>query len=83
MRAILDAMRATARLGAVFAEPAGAASIAGLRAAVAAGIVPADAAALAVITGNGLKDIRAAMSAAGHPHEVPLDLGAVADIVER
>ena len=40
---ILEAMRATARLGAVFAEPAGAASVAGLRAAVAAGIVPADA----------------------------------------
>jgi threonine synthase len=81
--AILDAMRATARLGAVFAEPAGAAPVAGLRAAVSAGIVPADAAALAVITGNGLKDIRAAMSAAGHPHEVRPDLSAVADIVER
>jgi len=81
--AILDAMRATARLGAVFAEPAGAAQVAGLRAAVSAGIVPADAAALVVITGNGLKDIRAAMSAAGHPHEVRPDLGAVADIVER
>ena len=80
---ILEAMRATARLGAVFAEPAGAASVAGLRAAVAAGIVPADASALAVITGNGLKDIRSAMSAAGHPHDVRPDLGAVADIVER
>ena len=81
--AILDAMRATARLGAVFAEPAAAASVAGLRAAVSAGIVPAGAAALVVITGNGLKDISAAMSAAGHPHEVRPDLGAVADIVER
>jgi len=76
-------MRETARLGAVFAEPAGAASIAGLRAAVATGIVPADATALAVITGNGLKDIRAAMDAAGQPHEVRPDLAAVADIVER
>jgi len=80
---ILDAMRETARLGAVFAEPAGAASIAGLRAAVAAGIVPAGATALAVITGSGLKDIRAAMSAAGQPHEVRPDLTAIADIVER
>jgi threonine synthase len=81
--AILDAMRTTARLGAAFAEPAAAASVAGLRAAVSAGIVPAGAAALAVITGNGLKDIRAAMSAAGQPHEVRPDLGAVAAIVER
>jgi hypothetical protein len=36
-----------------------------------------------VITGNGLKDIRAAMTAAGHPHDVRPDLGAVADIIER
>ena len=81
--AILDAMRTTARLGAVFAEPAGAAAVAGLRAAVGAGIVPADATALAVITGNGLKDVRAAMGAAGRPHDVRPDLEAVADIVER
>jgi threonine synthase len=81
--AILEAMRQTARLGAVFAEPAGAASVAGLRAAVADGLVPADATALAVITGNGLKDIRAAMGAAGQPHDVRPDIAAVADIVER
>jgi len=81
--AILDAMRTTARLGAVFGEPAGAAAVAGVRAAVSAGIVPAGAAVLAVITGNGLKDIRAAMSAAGQPHEVRSDLSAVADIIER
>jgi threonine synthase len=81
--AIIEAMRQTARLGAVFAEPAGAAAVGGLRAAVAAGIVPADAAVLAVITGNGLKDIRAAMSAAGRPHDVRPDLDAVADIVGR
>jgi len=81
--AILEAMRQTARLGAVFAEPAGAASVAGLRAAVAAGLVPADATVLAVITGNGLKDIRAAMGAAGQPHDVRPDIAAVADIVER
>lgn len=81
--AILDAMRETARLAAVFAEPAGAASVAGLRAAVAAGIVAPDATALAVITGNGLKDIRAAIEAAGRPHDVRPDLTAVADVLER
>jgi threonine synthase len=81
--AILEAMRQTARLGAVFAEPAGAAAVAGLRAAVAAGVVSGDATALAVITGNGLKDIRAATSAAGLPHDVRPDLDAISDIVER
>jgi threonine synthase len=50
---------------------------------VAAGLVSADSTALAVITGNGLKDIRAAMSAAGQPHDVRPDIAAVADIVER
>ena len=81
--AILAAMRETASLGAVFAEPAAAAAVAGLRKAVAARIVPANATALAVITGNGLKDVRAAMDAAGQPHEIRPDLAAVADIVER
>ncbi len=80
---ILDAMRATARLGGVFGEPAGVACVAGLRAAAAKGIVPAEAAVLAVITGNGLKDIRAAMDAAGRPHDVRPDIDAVAAIVER
>jgi threonine synthase len=80
---ILGAMRATARLGGVFAEPAGAAAVAGLHAAVARGVVPADAAVLAVITGNGLKDIRAAMDVAGRPHDVRPDIDAVAAIVER
>jgi threonine synthase len=81
--AILEAMRQTARLAAVFAEPAGAASVAGLRAAVAAGLVPPESTALAVITGNGLKDIRAAMGAAGQPHDVGPDIAAVAEVVER
>jgi threonine synthase len=80
---ILDAMRATARLGGVFGEPAGVACVAGLRAAVARGIVRRDASALAVITGNGLKDIRAATEAAGRPHDVRPDIDAVAAIVER
>jgi threonine synthase len=80
---ILDAMRETARLGAVFGEPAGVAGVAGLRAAVARGIVPREATALAVITGNGLKDIRTAAVAAGTPHDIRPDLDAVDAIVGR
>jgi threonine synthase len=75
--AILDAMRVTARLGGVFGEPAGVAGIAGLRAAVAAGAVPREATALVVITGNGLKDVQSAGEAAGRPHDIRPDLGAV------
>ena len=80
---ILDAMRVTARLGAVFGEPAGVAGVAGLRAAVAKGLLAADATVLAVITGYGLKDIRSAVEAAGHPHDVRPDLDAVDAIVRR
>jgi len=77
---ILDAMRLTARLGAVFGEPAGVTGVAGLRRAVADGVVPADASALVVITGNGLKDIRSAVQAAGRPHDVEPSLEAVAAV---
>jgi threonine synthase len=80
---ILDAMRLTARLGAVFGEPAGVAGIAGLREAVARAIVPADASVLAVITGNGLKDIQTAAQAAGQPYDIRPDLDAVEAIVQR
>ena len=80
---ILEAMRQTARLGAVFGEPAGVAGVAGLRAAVARGLVPRDATALVVITGNGLKDIRTAVLAAGRPHDVHPTLDAVEAIVRR
>ena len=62
---ILDAMRTTARLAAVFGEPAGVTGIAGLRKAVSAGTVRRDESALVVITGNGLKDISSARRATG------------------
>ncbi|MBN1266617.1 MAG: threonine synthase [Anaerolineales bacterium] len=63
--AILDAMRALGRDAAVFAEPAGATSYAGLVKAVAESLVKADDQILVLNTGNGLKDVRAALEAAG------------------
>jgi threonine synthase len=68
---ILDAMRLTAQLGGIFAEPAAAAAVAGLKRAVGAGIVKRGESALAVITGNGLKDVHSARQAAGHPIDIP------------
>ncbi len=70
---ILDAMRYTGRLTGIFAEPAAATAVAGLKRAVSEGLVSKRQSALAVITGNGLKDIRAAQKAAGVPMEVPAD----------
>ena len=63
--AILAAISPLARLGAVFAEPAGAAAYAGLLHAWRQGWVQADERIVAIITGNGLKDVPAAMEAAG------------------
>lgn len=62
--AILSAIQALGR-EAVFAEPAGAASYAGVVKAVADGLVGSDEQIVAVITGSGLKDVPAAMQAAG------------------
>lgn len=58
-----EILSAIAELGSVgvFAEPAAAAAYAGLAAARASGKVPANAPALVISTGSGLKDIRAAM----------------------
>ena len=67
---ITDAMRACGRLAGVFAEPAAATALAGVRRAVADGVIGKAEDVLAVITGNGLKDIRTAISIAGSPEEV-------------
>jgi threonine synthase len=71
--AILEAMREGGRRSGVFGEPAGIASLAGLRAAVAAGVVGRRDSALAVVTGSGLKDVKTAIRAAGEPARLPPD----------
>jgi len=56
---ILQAQQLTARLGGVFGEPAGVAGIAGVKKAVASGVIQNSASVLVVVTGSGLKDISA------------------------
>lgn len=71
---ILAAIPELARTTGVFAEPAGAAALAGLYAAVDKGWVSKDERALLLITGNGLKDVSNAMkaveSAGTHPYTI-------------
>lgn len=67
---ILEAMRLTARLGAVFGEPAGVTGVAGLKKAIEKGIIRKTESALCVITGNGLKDVQSAKQAAGNAIDV-------------
>ncbi len=80
---ILDAMRSTARLGAVFGEPAGVTSVAGVRKAIEQNIIHPNESVLALVTGNGLKDIQSAKQAAGHELVVEPSIEAVADILAK
>jgi threonine synthase len=80
---ILEGIRYTGRLAGVFAEPAAATAVAGLRRAVEEGIVGHRASAVALITGNGLKDIQSAKSAGGKPFEIPPDGAGLEEILSR
>ncbi|MBI4671269.1 MAG: pyridoxal-phosphate dependent enzyme [Chloroflexi bacterium] len=74
---ILDAMPLLARGEAVFAEPAASAAYAGLLKAVREQKLDRDETVVVVITGNGLKDIKSAMQAAGHATVIEPTLDAV------
>lgn len=80
---ILDAVRYTGRLAGIFAEPAAATAVAGLKRAVGEGIVSKHSSALAVITGSGLKDIRAALKAVSGPFEVAPDGGGLEEMLRK
>ena len=73
-----------AELGSVgiFAEPAGAASYAGLVAALKAGLTGPHEPVLVINTGSGLKDIRAAMAAASQADVIEPTLEAVKRVLE-
>jgi len=76
-RQILAAYRAVAREG-LFAEPASAASVAGLLQAHAEGRVPPGALVVCILTGHGLKDPEWAIAGAAPPMSVPNDAAVVA-----
>jgi threonine synthase len=76
-RQILAAYRRVAHEG-LFAEPASAASVAGLLQMHEAGTLPAGATVVCILTGHGLKDPEWAISGAAHPVVVPADPAVVA-----
>jgi threonine synthase len=76
-QAILDAIPPLARLGAVFAEPAGAAAYAGLLQAWCDGLVHPEETTVVINTGSGLKDVNAAIQATGEVTVIPPTLAAV------
>jgi len=64
---ILEAIKLLARKEGVFAEPAGVASVAGLRKMVLTGKIKKNEKVVCLITGNGLKDISSALRICGEP----------------
>ena len=72
-------IKAIAELGSagIFAEPAGATSYAGLMQAVKLGMIKSDDPVLALNTGSGLKDVKAAMKAAGEAPVIQPDLASL------
>jgi threonine synthase len=81
--AIIRAIAELARLTGVFAEPAGAAVLAGLHAALEQRLLHRDERVVLLITGTGLKDVPAASRAVVRPAPIPPNLAAVADRIRR
>jgi threonine synthase len=79
---ILAAIPALGRGAGVFAEPAGAASYAGL-VAVADGLVNPDERIVVLVTGNGLKDVASARKSVGEPFVVDKDLNDVKRVASQ
>jgi threonine synthase len=79
---ILDAIRLSGKHG-VFAEPAAAAALAGVVAAIEDKTIKPGESVLAMITGSGLKDIRSSIRAGGQPIQVKPNLAAIEQIVSQ
>ena len=80
---ILAAIPVLGQSTGVFAEPAGAASYAGLVKAVAAGLVNPDERIVVLVTGNGLKDVASARKSVGEPFVVNKDLNDVKRVASQ
>ena len=78
---ILAAIPDVARGSNVFAEPAAAATYAGLKKAVAEGKVKDNESVVLLITGNGLKDVASAMKSAGKPFVIQPDIAELRKLV--
>lgn len=79
---ILDAYRLLASREGVFAEPASAASVAGLLAVAADGRLPRGSLVVCTVTGHGLKDPDTALQDVPYPHPIPVDPAVVAEALE-
>lgn len=75
--AILEAVHTLGRTEGIYAEPAGAAPVAGVRRALEDGIIEQDETVCLVVTGNGLKDTQSALKAGREVTRIPPSLDRV------
>lgn len=79
--AILHEIATLGKIG-IFSEPAGSASLAGLKVAIAEGRISKDDPVVIINTGSGLKDVKAAMMAAGDAPVIDPTLNAVKEVLQ-
>ncbi len=68
--AILAAMRELGASSGIFGEPAGETGLAGLKLLIEQGVISQNETVVAIVTGNGLKDVKNAIEAVGEPLKV-------------
>jgi len=78
---ILEAMRILARGAGVFGEPAGVTGFAGVRKLLQQGQINPDERIVALVTGNGLKDVQSAIQAAGKPYVIEPTMDALRQLM--
>ena len=77
---ILAAIVDLARGSGVFGEPAGAASLAGLKKAAAGGVIAPNWTVVILVTGSGLKDIASVMKVSGEPRVISPDAARLGEV---
>ncbi|HHY39446.1 MAG TPA: threonine synthase [Clostridia bacterium] len=80
---ILLAMRLIGQTTGIFAEPAASASVAGLSKLVSEGVIGPGERVVAILTGNGLKDIKNGIRAASEPIRVKPDLWELEEVLRE
>jgi threonine synthase len=80
---ILDAMRLLGKTSGIFGEPAGVAGLAGLKYMVVNDAIKPDEEVVVIVTGNGLKDVKNAITAAGEPISVSPSLDRLIEELRR
>ena len=80
---ILDGMKALAATEGIFAEPSGAAGVAGIQALLDQGSLHPDDWVALIVTGSGLKDIDAVFSVTAVPEPVPPDPDAIIALLKE